>query len=212
VVAFKVTNEKATLLSKVAQVETTDFNDEEMAFVIKRFKTALKGRKDYNKNKSKEKRIYFKCSKTGHFIANCPDNYDDQEQDKKGKVEKNFHKKGKAQISKEWDSDCSSSDSTDEGLATIAFDKSSLFPNERKIYLMTKERNVFSRNTPKYTSSSDDEDDYNMLFKGSDRTKVDKINELINALNEKNELIEKQDLIFEEHDKFVNVEKALALE
>jgi hypothetical protein len=37
--------------------------------------------------------------------------------------------KGKAHIDKEWDSDCSSSDSDYEGLAAFAFDKSSLFPN-----------------------------------------------------------------------------------
>jgi hypothetical protein len=46
-----------------------------MALIIKRFKTALKGHKEYpNKNKAKGKRSYFKCGKTGHFIANFPDN------------------------------------------------------------------------------------------------------------------------------------------
>jgi hypothetical protein len=46
-----------------------------------------------------------------------------------------------------------------------------------------------------------------------DRAKVDKINELIDALNEKDRLLEKQeDILYEEHDKFVNVQKSLALE
>jgi hypothetical protein len=36
--------------------------------------------------------------------------------------------KGEAHIDKEWDLDCSTSDSDDEGLAASAFDKSSLFP------------------------------------------------------------------------------------
>jgi hypothetical protein len=45
------------------------------------------------------------------------------------------------------------------------------------------------------------------LFKGLDRTKIAKINELIDALNEK-----KEDLLFEEHDKVVEVEKSFALE
>jgi hypothetical protein len=49
--------------------------------------------------------------------------------------------------------------------------------------------------TPKYTSSSDEESDddvdYSDLFKGLDRSKVDKINELIDALNEKDRLLEK---------------------
>jgi hypothetical protein len=51
------------------------------------------------------------------------------------------------------------------------------------------------------------------LFKGLDRAKVDKINELIDALNEKDRLLEKQEnILYEEHDKFVNVQKSLALE
>jgi chromosome segregation ATPase len=55
--------------------------------------------------------------------------------------------------------------------------------------------------------------DYTDLFKGLDRTKFDKINELIDALNEKDRLLEKQeDIIYEEHDKFINVQKALVVE
>jgi hypothetical protein len=51
------------------------------------------------------------------------------------------------------------------------------------------------------------------LFKGLDRSKVDKINDLIDALNEKDRLLENQeDILYEEHDKLVNVEKSLALE
>jgi hypothetical protein len=51
------------------------------------------------------------------------------------------------------------------------------------------------------------------LFKGLDRTKIDKINELIDALNDKNRLLEKQeDLLYEEHDKFVDAQNSLALE
>jgi hypothetical protein len=51
------------------------------------------------------------------------------------------------------------------------------------------------------------------LFKGLDKAKVEKINELIDALNEKDRLLEKQeDILFEEHDKFVSVQKSLALE
>jgi hypothetical protein len=84
---------------------------------------------------------------------------------------------------------------------------------------MAKEKKVRIRDTPKYTSSSDeefsddDEIDYSDLFKGLDRSKVDKINELIDALNEKDKLLEKQeDILYEEHDKFINVQKSLALE
>jgi hypothetical protein len=75
---------------------------------------------------------------------------------------------------------------------------------------MAKEKKVCIRDTPKYTSSSDeessdDEVDYTDLFKGLDRAKVDKINELIDALNEKDRLLEKQeDISYEEHDKFIS--------
>jgi hypothetical protein len=69
---------------------------------------------------------------------------------------------------------------------------------------MAKEK-VHTRDTPKYTSSSeeecDDDDyvDYSNHFKGLDRSKLDKINELIDALNEKDRLLEKQeDLLYEE--------------
>jgi hypothetical protein len=194
-----------------------------MALIIKRFKTALKGRKEYpNKNKTRGKCSCFKCGKTSHFIAQCPDNENDQGEErhgKKKKKKKSYRKaKGEAHHGKEWDSDCSSSDSDDEGLAASAFNKSSLFPNERHTCLMVKEKKVSGRDFPKYSTSSDedssdDEVDYSSLFKGLDRAKVEKINELIYALNEKDRLLEKQeDILYEEHDKFVSVQKSLALE
>jgi hypothetical protein len=148
-VALKATSSKEALPSKVAQVEVVGLNEDEMALIIKRFKTALKGHKEYpNKNKSRGKRSCFKCGKSGHFIAQCPDNDSDQAQEKRGKKErkKNYRKaKGEAHIGKEWDSDCSSSDSDDEGLAALAFNKSSLFPNEWHTCLMAKEKKVHTR-------------------------------------------------------------------
>jgi hypothetical protein len=162
-----------------------------MALIIKRFKTTLKGRKEYpNKNKTRGKCSYFKCGKSGHFIAQCPNNENDQAQERHGKKEKkkNYRKvKGETHLGKEWDSDCSSSDSDDEGLVASAFDKSSLFPNKLHTCLMVKEKKVHIRDSPKYSSSSDeessdDEVDYSSLFKGLYRAKVEKFNELIDAL------------------------------
>jgi hypothetical protein len=72
-VALKATSSREALPSKVAQVEAAGLNEDEMALIIKCFKTALKGHKEYpNKNKSRGKRSCFKCGKTGHFIAQCP--------------------------------------------------------------------------------------------------------------------------------------------
>jgi hypothetical protein len=60
-VALKATSSREALPSKVAQVEAAGLNEDEMALIIKRFKTALKGRKEYpNKNKVKRKRSCFK--------------------------------------------------------------------------------------------------------------------------------------------------------
>jgi hypothetical protein len=147
-VALKATSSNEALPSKVAQVEAAGLNENEMALIIKSFKTALKGRKEHpNKKKTRGKRSCFKCGKTGHFITNCPDNDSDQGQEKSRKREKKAYKKvkGEAHLGKECDSDCSSSDSNDEGLAASAFNKSSLFPNERHTCLMAKEKKVSVR-------------------------------------------------------------------
>jgi hypothetical protein len=77
-VALKEMSSKDALPIKVAQVEAARLNEDEMTLIIKRFKTALKGRKKYtNKSKSKGKRSCFKCGKSGHFIAQCLDNEND---------------------------------------------------------------------------------------------------------------------------------------
>jgi hypothetical protein len=53
-VALKATSSREALPSKVAQVEAVGLNEDEMALIIKRFKTTLKGHKEYpNKNKSR---------------------------------------------------------------------------------------------------------------------------------------------------------------
>jgi hypothetical protein len=150
-VALKATSSRETLPSKVAQVKEAGLNEDEMTLIIKRFKTALKGRKEHpNKSKTKGKRSCFKCGKIGHFIANCADNDSDQEQGKSEKWEKKktYKKaKGEAHLEKEWDSDCFSSDSDNEVLVASAFNKSALFPNEHHTCLMAKEKKVNSRST-----------------------------------------------------------------
>jgi hypothetical protein len=46
-VALKATSSREVLPSKVAQVEAAGLNEDEMALIIKHFKTTLKGRKQY---------------------------------------------------------------------------------------------------------------------------------------------------------------------
>jgi hypothetical protein len=147
-VALKATSNKKALPDKVAKVEAADLNDDEMALVIKRLKTALKGRKDYpNKNKSRGKRSCFKCDKSGHFIAQCLDNENDQDQDKKWKKEKFYRKKkAEAHIGKKWDSNCSSFDSDNKDLLPLlatsllsspTTDKHALWLRKRRYIHMT---------------------------------------------------------------------------
>jgi hypothetical protein len=69
-VALKARANKDALPDKTMQIEAVSLNEDEMTLVIKRFKTALKGHKDYpNKSKSKGKRTCFKCGKSDHFIV-----------------------------------------------------------------------------------------------------------------------------------------------
>jgi hypothetical protein len=85
----------------------------------------------------------------------------------------------------EWDSDESSTDSSDEYTANIAIDKGLIFPNVGHKCLVAKEskkKKVHSRDTPKYTtsddegSSSDDNDNLTSLFANLTKAQNKKIN------------------------------------
>jgi hypothetical protein len=53
-IALKATSSREALPSKVAQVEVARLNEDEMALIIKRFKTTLKGHKEHpNKSKTR---------------------------------------------------------------------------------------------------------------------------------------------------------------
>jgi hypothetical protein len=128
----------------------------------------------------------------------------DRDNDKKGKKKmekKKYYKKkgGEAHMGQEWDSDESSTDSSsDEDAANIAINKVLLFPNVGHKCLMAKDGNkkkVHSRVTPKYTtsddegSSSDDNDDLISLFANLTMDQKKKLNELIETINEKDDLL-----------------------
>jgi hypothetical protein len=53
-IALKVTNNKEALPDKVAQIEVVGLNEDEIVLVIKRFKTALKERKEYPPTKTNQ--------------------------------------------------------------------------------------------------------------------------------------------------------------
>jgi hypothetical protein len=151
--------------------------------------------------------VCYGCGKSGHFIAKCSiSSESDRDEDKKGKKKekKRYYKKkgGDAHICWKWDSDESSTDtSSDEDVANIVVNKGLLFPNVGHKCLMAKDskkKKVHSRATPKYTtssdegSSSDSEDNLMSLFANLSMYQKKKLNELIEAINEKDELLDSQ--------------------
>jgi hypothetical protein len=204
-VAFKATEEKKEeSTSSRLPIDASKLDNEEMALIIKSFHQILKQRrgKDY---KPRSKRVWYKCGKPSHFIAKCPMSSDsDRDNNKRGKKKekKRYYKKkgGDAHVCREWDSDESSTDSSsDEDAANITVNKGLLFPNVGHKCFMAKDgkkNKVQSRTTPKYTtssdegSSSDDEDDLLTLFANLNMQQKEKLNELIGAIHEKDELLD----------------------
>jgi hypothetical protein len=208
-------------------IDASKLNNEEMALIIKSFRQILKQRngRDY---KPRSKKVYYKCGKPGHFIAKCSISSDsDRGDDKKGrrKEKKKYYKKkgSDAHVCREWDSDMSSTDSSDdEDAANIAVTKGLLFPNIGHKCLMAKDgkkKMVKSRASTKYTtstdegSSSDDEDDLLALFANLNMQQKEKLHELIGAIHEKDELLDsKEEFLIKENKKLVKVKNAYAQE
>jgi hypothetical protein len=227
-VAFKATEEekKDSTPSRIP-IDASKLDNEEMALIIKSFRQILKQRrgKDY---KPRSKKVCYKCGKPGHFIAKCPLSSDsDGGDDKKGKrrEKKRYYKKkgGDAHVCWEWDSDESSIDSSsDEDAANIAVTKGLLFPNIGHKCLMAKDgkkKKVKSRSSTKYATSSDednsrdDEDNLLTLFANLNMQQKEKLNELISAIHEKDELLDSQeDFLIKENKRHVKVKNAYALE
>jgi hypothetical protein len=172
--------------------------------------------------------VCYKCGKPGHFIAKCPLSSDsDRGDDKKGrrKEKKRYYKKkgGDAHVCREWDSDESSTDSSsDEDTANIAVTKGLLFPTVGHKCLMAKDgkrKKVKSRSSTKYETSSnedncsDEEDNLRTLFANLNMQQKEKLNELISAIHEKDDLLDcQEDFLIKENKKHVKVKNAYALE
>jgi hypothetical protein len=226
-VAFKATEEKKEeSTSSRIPINASRLDNEEMALIIKSFRQILKQRrgKDYN---PRSKKVCYKCGKPGHFVAKCPMSSDsDRGDDKKGRrKEKKYYKKkdGDAHICREWDSDKSTTDSSsDEDATNIAVTKGLLFPNVGHKCLMAKDnkkKKVKSRASTKYTtstdegSSSEDEDDLLSLFANLNMQQKEKLNELIGAIHDKDELLDSQEeFLIKENKKHVKVKNAYAQE
>jgi hypothetical protein len=200
-------------------IDASKLDNEEMALIIKSFRQILKQRrgKDY---KLRPKKVCNKCGKPDHFIAKCLISSDsDRGDNKRGKKKekKRYYKKGgDAHVCREWDSDESSTDSSsDEDAANIAVNKGLLFPNVGHKFLMAKDdkkKKVKSKSSTKYATfsdednSSDDEDNLLTLFANINMQQKEKLNELISAIHEKDELLDSQeDFLIKENKKHVKV-------
>jgi hypothetical protein len=227
-VAFKATEEekKDSTPSRVP-IDASKLDNEEMALIIKSFRQILKQRrgKDY---KPRSKKVCYKCGKPGHFIAKCPLSSDsDRDNDKKGKrkEKKKYYKKkgGDAHVCRECYSDESSTDSSsDEDATNIAINKGLLFPNVGHKCLMAKDgkkKKVKSRFSTKYATSSDednssdDDDSLLTLFVNLNMQQKEKLNELISAIHEKDELLDSQeDFLIKENKRHVKTKNVYAQE
>jgi hypothetical protein len=185
------------------------------------------------------KRAYYNCGKYDHYIANCPHEHRDEEDDKKKeeksyKKDKYYKKKtyGESHIGKEWDSNDESSNSDSDGLATVAIkggsssSSKSLFPNLNKgkhTCLMAKEskRKVKSKtSSPKYVTSddeldsSDEEDkDEKTLLNDMRKNHKARIKRLLSEVGLHDELLDQQDkMLIQEKESNQELKRLLKLE
>jgi hypothetical protein len=117
-----------------------------MAVFIKKLNKFIHKRRPFKgdkKERPRSKRVCYNCGKNGHFIAQCPYEKKEEDNEKKKKLDKGYKKDkkftkkksyGQAHIGQEWNSNDESSKSESDDLATItikgkASSSKSLFPN-----------------------------------------------------------------------------------
>jgi hypothetical protein len=117
-----------------------------MTLFIKKFNKYISKRRPFKgdkKERPRSKRVCYNCGKNGHFIAQCPYEKKEEDNEKKKKLDKGYKKDkkftkkksyGQAHIGQEWNSNDESSKSESDDLATItingkASSSKSLFPN-----------------------------------------------------------------------------------
>jgi hypothetical protein len=137
--------------------EEKEYDEDEMALFIMKFNKFISKRRHFKGKKKREdkiKMVFYNCGKNGHFIAQCPYERKDEDNDKKKKIDKSYKKDkkvtkkkpyGQAHVGQEWNSSDESSKSESDDLATITIkgkssSRKSLFPNLPKhTCLMAKE-------------------------------------------------------------------------
>jgi hypothetical protein len=150
---------KATKKSKSKQVvvenlseekeDSSGSDDEDMTLFLKTFKKYVKMKKFIKGDKKLKittKRTCYNCDKHDHFIANCPfEHRDDDDEKKKYKLykkdkeykrsDKPYKKKSydETHIGQEWESDDESSNSNSDGVAIMALKEK--FSSNKSLFL-----------------------------------------------------------------------------
>ena len=76
------TNDKPTKQKKKVESSDRDSTDEETAMMVRNFKKFMKKR---NFKRGTKQRTCYKCGEKDHFIADCPQNDNNENEDKKYK-------------------------------------------------------------------------------------------------------------------------------
>jgi hypothetical protein len=176
--AAKASKKKIMIESPSEDDEEEDDEEEEMDLFTKKFNKFISKRgpfKGDKKEKPRSKRVCYNYGKSGHFIAQCPYERKEEDNDKKKRFEKGYKKDkkftkkkpyGQAHVGQEWNSSNESSKSESDDLATIAIkgkasSSKSLFPNLSKhTCLMAKEGKkkvkMIAPSSPKYITGNED--------------------------------------------------------
>jgi hypothetical protein len=207
-VAFKATEEKKESTLSRLTIDASKLDNDEMALIIKRFRQILKQRKGRATRPvprgcatsvvspvTSLQNVHIQVTVTGTTTRRGRKRWRRKDTRRRRVARRTW--------GQELDSNESSTDSSsDEDDANIAINKGLLFPNVGHKCLMAKDdkkKKVHSRDTPKYTtsddegSSSDDNDDLTSLFANLTKDQKKKINELIESINEKDDLLECQE-------------------
>jgi hypothetical protein len=214
-----------------------------MALFIKKFNKYIKKRRHYKgdrKEKLRSKKMCYNCDKNGHFIAQCPYERKEKDNDKKEiwqsyKKNKKYTKKkhnGQSHVGQEWNSNDESSESKSGDLATIAIKgKASsskfLFPklSKHKCLMAKKGKKKVKSNASsslKYVTSDEDtfssdnyesSDDDNTLPSEFMKNSNAMIKGLMKQVGARDELLEQQEeLLVQERKISEELKKLLALE
>jgi hypothetical protein len=80
---------------EVGDDEEKEYDEDEMSLFIKKFNKYISKRRPFKgdgKEKTRSKRVCYNCGKSEHFIAQCPYERKDEDNNKKKKIDKSYKK------------------------------------------------------------------------------------------------------------------------